>query len=278
MRLREVAQSTLYRAIMMDKTVFLADFEKYFAEVLSGETSTLNDVARYCALDGGKRVRPLCVYLGAVAAGGNCPQKQLSALAAGVELVHSYSLVHDDLPAMDNDSMRRGKPSAHVAFGEANAILGGDFLLSLAFEHLANGASEFGAQFARAAHEIALAALDMAHGQAVELNSDLSAKDKYLEMCAKKTGALILGALRAGAIVAGADDLTLEQVSAYGRAIGLIFQISDDLLDGDGIVALVGEEEARLELELRLLQAVNAVRNSDPQLIEFAQKLANRRK
>lgn len=237
----------------------------------------MSDVARYAALDGGKRVRPTCVYLGALAAGGECEEEQLLALAAGVEMTHCYSLIHDDLPCMDNAKLRRGKPCAHIAYGEANAVLGGDILLSYAFRHLAEKSAEFGVRFASAAAEIANAAVDMAHGQAIELRG-IGTKDEYLEMCRKKTGALILGALRAGAIAAGATERTLEKISAYGEALGLIFQISDDLLDGDGIVLLAGESEARLELELQLLKAVGAAGALDRALMDLAIKMAHRSK
>lgn len=261
----------------MDKKAFLADFEKYFANTLDGNESVLNKIALYCAADGGKRVRPVCVYLGALAAGGECDEKQLLSLAAGIELVHSYSLVHDDLPAMDNASERRGKPSAHVAFGEANAILGGDFLLSLAFEELTKHSEMYGERFASAAAQIAGAAIDMAHGQALEL-AGIQTKEDYIAMCSKKTGALIKGALMAGSIAAGADGPTLDKISAYGKAVGLEFQISDDLLDSDGIVKLIGEEEARLELQLHLLQAIKAAENFDIELAEFATAIAKRKK
>ena len=262
---------------MVDKTLFLQHFEDYFARLLSGENSPLDDVARYCALDGGKRVRPVCVYLGALAAGGDCEEEQLLALASGVELVHSYSLVHDDLPSMDNGLTRRGKPSAHVAFGEANAVLGGDILLSFAFEHLAKCGAKFGTRFSSAAAELASAAVQMAHGQAIEL-AGIRTRDEYLAMCSKKTGALILGALRAGAIAAVADEHTLEKITAYGRAVGIVFQLADDLIDGDGFVAFAGRQETELELELKLLQAVQSASSFDPALADFAVKMARRSK
>ncbi len=260
---------------MVDKGAFLAHFEKYLADLLSDDKSVLSEVARYCALDGGKRVRPVCVYLGALAAGGNCGEKELLALAAGVELVHCYSLVHDDLPCMDDGAIRRGKPSAHIAFGETNAVLGGDALLSYAFDHLAKKSAEFGAGFALAAAQISSAAVDMAHGQALELAGIKDARE-YLDMCAKKTGALILGALRAGAIAAGAEKNALENIDEYGKAVGLCFQLSDDLIDGDGAVPLIGEETVRAKLENQRLRAEFAARDFDPSLTAFVNTIANR--
>ncbi len=262
---------------MIDKAEFLSKFEKYLAALLDGDTSRLDEVARYCALDGGKRIRPVCVYLGALAAGGNCEEEQLLALAAGIELVHCYSLVHDDLPAMDNAATRRGKPSAHVAFGEANAILAGDLLLSLSFDHLAGGCARFGEKFCLAAKEISSAAADMAHGQATEL-AGIDGETAYLAMCEKKTGALILGALRAGAILAGASDKALGLVTDYGKALGLLFQISDDILDGDGIVALSGRERADALMASCLDRATAVAAMLQGPLVSFAQTVANRAK
>ena len=262
---------------MVDKTAFLAHFEKYLSGLLVGDSSPLSEIARYCALDGGKRVRPTCVYLGALASGKECEEDALLALAAGVELIHNYSLVHDDLPAMDNDSVRRGKPSAHVAFGEANAILAGDEMLSVALAHLISGAAKNGKQFADAALEIANAAVDMTHGQAIEL-AGLSGRDELLHMYSLKTGALILGALRAGAIAADADPATLAKVTAYGRAVGLCFQLSDDLIDGDGAVKILGEDSTRDLLDRALSDALNYAATLPKPLSDFALKMARRTK
>ncbi len=265
------------RTFMVDKTSFLAHFEKYLAELLDGDRSPLSAIARYSALDGGKRIRPACVYLGALASGNECDEEALLALAAGVELVHSYSLVHDDLPSMDNDAVRRGKPSTHVAFGEANAILAGDEMLSVALAHLIRATARYGKPFAEAAYELGAAAVDMTHGQAIEI-AGCSTRDELFYMYSLKTGALILGALRAGAIAAEADSDTLVKVTNYGRAVGLCFQLSDDLIDGDGAVKLLGKECARSELDRALSDALAYAENLPKDLSDFAMTLARRSK
>lgn len=260
---------------MSDKTAFLQHFENYLEELLKPDISPLDAVIRYCVLGGGKRIRPTCVYLGALASGGDCDEEQLLRLAAGIELIHNYSLVHDDLPAMDNDDLRRGKPTAHVVFGEANAILAGDAMFCLAFEHLIRGVQIFGVGFARAATEISSACEMMTHGQAIEL-SGCSQKRELFDMYALKTGALILGGLRAGAIAAGATQETLAKITRYGKAVGLCFQLSDDLLDGDGAVAMLGEEVTRKELDLALADALFAAEGLNPELTDFANSMARR--
>ena len=138
------------------ETEFLPLFEEKLAAVLDGARtrSALDEPMRYACMGGGKRVRPVCVALGALAAGGDPLSERTAELAVAIELVHSYSLVHDDLPAMDNDDMRRGKPTVHKAFGEATAILTGDALLTLAARVCTEGAANYGAAFA-AAHACA---------------------------------------------------------------------------------------------------------------------------
>ncbi len=259
----------------INETEFLASFEASLAKLLAGDRSKLDEIARYCAI-GGKRVRPVCVYLGATAAGGNCEVEPVLALAMSIELVHSYSLVHDDLPVMDNDMFRRGKPSAHAAFGEANAILGGDLLLTLAADALADGCAKFGRSFALAAKEITNAALSMAHGQALEL-AGCHGMDETLAMYSKKTGALISGAFRAGAICAEADETTLSNITEFAKKAGLAFQLCDDLLDGEGVVPVIGREETRLLLTRATSEACEIASALDERLSAFALALRDRK-
>lgn len=196
----------------------------------------LHRAMRYAVLGGGKRLRPLLVYA-AGAAFGAAPGK-LDAAAAAVEIIHAYSLVHDDLPAMDDDSLRRGRPTCHVAFGEAMAILAGDALQALAFEVLANDATlDVGA----ATRLDMLRTLGIAcgsHGMAGGQAFDLAAVGRKLtateleRMHVHKTGTLIRASVRLGALASGrADARTLDTLETYGHCIGLAFQIRDDLLD-----------------------------------------------
>ena len=203
---------------------------------------------RYAVLGGGKRLRPLLVYAsGAVF--GAAPEK-LDAVAAAVELIHAYSLVHDDLPAMDDDALRRGRPTCHIVFGEAMAILAGDALQALAFQVLANDRA-LGVD--AATHLDMLRTLSLAcgsHGMAGGQAFDLAAVGKMLDpselerMHVYKTGALIRASVRLGALAAGCadtDKVTLAALETYGHSIGLAFQIRDDLLDIEAGTAQLGK-------------------------------------
>jgi farnesyl diphosphate synthase len=206
----------------------------------------LHRAMRYAVLAGGKYVRPLLVYATGKAFG--VAPDRLDGAACAVELIHAYSLVHDDLPAMDNDALRRGKPSCHVAFGEAVAILTGDALQALAFHILATDPA-LGitpARRLRMIDALALAgsSLGMAGGQAIDLaavgrNLDLS--DLEL-MHARKTGALIRASVQLGALAAdGLPEETHTALGHYARCIGLTFQIRDDVLDAEGDTATLGK-------------------------------------
>jgi farnesyl diphosphate synthase len=201
---------------------------------------------RYATLAGGKYVRPLLVYATGQAFG--VAPERLDGAACAVELIHAYSLVHDDLPAMDNDPLRRGKPSCHIAFGEAPAILTGDALQALAFHILAadpvSGINP--GQRLRMIDTLALAggSLGMAGGQAIDLAAVGHAlgREALEDMHARKTGALIRASVLMGALAAG--DLpaaTLAALGAYARCIGLTFQIRDDVLDAEGDTATLGK-------------------------------------
>ncbi len=196
----------------------------------------------YACLEGGKRVRPLLVYATGTALGASAAV--LDAPAAAVELVHAYSLVHDDLPAMDDDALRRCKPTVHVAFDEATAILAGDALLTLAFELLAATEVE-PATALRMIRTLAQAAgmQGMAAGQSI----DLMAVGRTLSiealrtMHGAKTGALIRAAVALGAGAAAADTATVAALDAYADALGLAFQIRDDILDVEGESGIIGK-------------------------------------
>ena len=195
----------------------------------------LGDAMRYAVLDGGKRLRPLLVLAASEAVGGNKAAALRAACAT--ELIHAYSLVHDDLPCMDNDVLRRGKPTVHVKFGEADALLAGDALQALAFELLTPEDASFApAVQARLCRLLARAAGSegMAGGQAIDLASVGVAldEDSLRRMHRLKTGALLQGSVEMGAACAEhVPPAALAGLRDYGAALGLAFQIVDDILD-----------------------------------------------
>jgi farnesyl diphosphate synthase len=193
----------------------------------------LGDAMRYAVLDGGKRLRPLLVLATAEAVGG-APEAAMRA-ACAVELIHAYSLVHDDMPCMDNDMLRRGKPTVHVQFGEAQALLAGDALQALAFELLTPEAG-IDPAVANALCRLlgrAAGAHGMAGGQAVDLASvGLVLDQPALErMHHLKTGALLQASVLMGAICGTPDALAVSQLQRFGASLGLAFQVVDDILD-----------------------------------------------
>ena len=194
----------------------------------------LSDAMRYAVLDGGKRLRPLLVLAACEAVRGN-PEAALRA-ACAVELIHAYSLVHDDMPCMDNDVLRRGKPTVHVKFGEAGALLAGDALQALAFELLApEGDAVPAAIQARLCRLLARAAghEGMAGGQAIDLASVGLALDESAlrRMHRMKTGALLQGSVMMGVACGEAPAPAQDALRSYGAALGLAFQVVDDILD-----------------------------------------------
>ncbi|MGE0383732.1 MAG: (2E,6E)-farnesyl diphosphate synthase [Gammaproteobacteria bacterium] len=214
----------------------------------AAEPRRLHEAMRYSVLGGGKRVRPLLVYLAGTCAGA--ASEALDAPAVAVELIHAYSLIHDDLPAMDDDDLRRGKPTCHRAFDEATAILAGDALQAHAFDVLARDPAiavpdaqrlEMIATLARAS-----GSAGMAGGQAIDLGAvgralDLAALEN---MHVHKTGALIRASVRLGVLAAPAPRARLlEDLDRYAHAIGLAFQVQDDILDVEGTTETLGKPQ-----------------------------------
>ena len=204
----------------------------------------LHAAMRHAVLLGGKRMRPLLVYAsGALFA---ADERALDSAAAAIELIHAYSLVHDDLPAMDDDARRRGQPTVHVAFDEATAILAGDALQSLAFEVLAASRVNDGARVALL-RTLALAAgaKGMCGGQALDLaatgNGAAMTVEALEHLHGMKTGVLIRAATRMGGLCGGADGPSLKALDRYASALGLAFQVRDDLLDVEGDSATLGK-------------------------------------
>jgi geranylgeranyl diphosphate synthase type II len=210
--------------------------------------SHLHEAMRYACLNGGKRVRPALVYMTGEALG--IPLDKLDGPACALELIHVYSLVHDDLPAMDDDDLRRGKPTTHIAFDEATAILVGDALQSLAFYILAHDPTmiEDHEQRLRMVEELAMASgsRGMAGGQAM----DLAAAGKQLtlaeleDMHIHKTGALIRAGVRLGAMSAvQAEAEVIDSLDHFAKCMGLAFQIQDDILDVEGNTETLGKTQ-----------------------------------
>jgi geranylgeranyl pyrophosphate synthase len=227
----------------------IAAWRERFEEVLlrhlpseQREPGSLHRAMRYATLTGGKRFRPVLVY--ATGQAVHLQLEQLDPIAAAIEFIHAYSLVHDDLPAMDNDDLRRGQPTCHRAFDEATAILAGDALQALAFEVLAGTLPACGDSLA-VIHEIAHAcgSTGMAGGQALDLDAVGRPLGKAgLEtMHRLKTGALIRASVTAPCLLAGLDAKSRDHLAAYGECVGLAFQVCDDILDVTGNSSVTGK-------------------------------------
>ncbi|HUL29263.1 MAG TPA: farnesyl diphosphate synthase [Thermodesulfobacteriota bacterium] len=212
-------------------------------------TSSLHNAMRHSLFAGGKRIRPILSIASFEAAGGK--GERILPFACALEMIHTYSLIHDDLPALDNDDYRRGKPTCHKVFGEAVALLAGDGLLTEAFRLMANrvGKGHFPSDDAVALdliNEVGQAAgvLGMVGGQVVDVESEGKTVDlptvQYIHT--RKTGAMILVSVRVGARLAGAQEPLLRFLTRYGESLGLAFQIADDILNVEGKSALMGKK------------------------------------
>ena len=221
-----------------------------------GGAPRLIEAMRYCFFSGGKRIRPLLVFAAAEtirSATGAATRKTVdspeASVAVAVESIHTYSLIHDDLPAMDDDDLRRGKPTCHKAFDEATAILAGDALLNLGFQILIEGIETFGAPLVRAARVIgdATGIGGMVTGQMLDLDSTKQAitPQKVRRIHENKTGALLHACVVSGGHVGEADDSAIEALSKFGRSIGLAFQIVDDLLDLEQTTEQIGKRTGK---------------------------------
>lgn len=213
--------------------------EKY-AQLTLAAQSTVSEAARYSLFAGGKRVRGSLVLAFCDMCGGDMAASE--SFVAAVEMVHAYSLIHDDLPCMDDDDMRRGKPACHIKFGEANALLAGDALLTAAFAAIANGPGDDTLQ-AKALKILSegAGARGMIYGQELDLHFETikASYEELLQVHNNKTGALITAAALMGAL--GVEDDKLDAVRTYGQNIGLVFQIVDDILDVTADSATLGK-------------------------------------
>lgn len=229
-------------------TQWVAPNDEVNASVVVDLAPVLSQAMRYAVLDGGKRLRPLLVLAAAEAVGSTTEKSSEASLraACAVELIHAYSLVHDDMPCMDNDILRRGKPTVHVKFGEAQALLAGDALQALAFELLTPSPESVDAAVqASLCRILALSAgcHGMAGGQAIDLASvgKLLAIDELHTMHRLKTGALLQASVMMGAACGHASEAALTGLQQYGAAIGLAFQVVDDVLDVTADTATLGK-------------------------------------
>ena len=278
--------------------------EKCFPEP-EGPASDVISAMRYSLFAGGKRLRPILCMAGAEAVGGFATR--VLSLACALELIHTYSLIHDDLPAMDDDDLRRGHPTNHKVFGEAIALLAGDGLLTEAFRLMAGPELREYVSPDRLINVIDLISRaagyrGMVGGQVVDIQSE----GKGVDLClvefihSHKTGALITASVASGAVLAGGDEAQIEALTSYGQNIGLAFQISDDILDIEGdsitlgkkvgadeekgkstfpaVVGLERSKEIQAELIEAAIESINGFdRKSDP-LRQIAQYIIERKK
>ncbi len=251
----------------------------YLIDIFNDTSSSerIDKAMKYSLMAGGKRVRPILCIAAAESIDGK--SKDVLRAACALEMIHTYSLIHDDLPAMDNDDLRRGKPTCHIAFDEATAILAGDALLTLAFQILSsiqftkikNALNWFGVM-----NEIALAAghKGMIQGQMKDIFSEgsLLTLDELQDMHFLKTGALIEASVSSGAILGGGSPKQIEKLKIYARKIGLAFQVTDDILNIEGEPAVLGKAVGTDKaLKKNTYPSIIGIKKSK----EFAKKLIN---
>ena len=233
------------KSYMKEKRELIDSYlESYFS--IPSEPFVLHEAMRYSLFAGGKRIRPILALASYEACGGN--PKDIVPYATALELIHTYSLIHDDLPSMDNDDLRRGKPTNHKVFGEAMAILAGDALLTEAFLMLSNNPHSSSLKLSdliKIIREVSLASgvHGMVGGQALDIFSESIEPDKdtlnFIHL--HKTAALITASVRMGAILANIKEKKLKALTEYGTGIGLAFQIIDDILDIEGNAEELGK-------------------------------------
>lgn len=229
-----------FKDILKVKIGYIEELLNEYMPKAEGYQKNIMEAMNYSLKAGGKRLRPILTLESCKAVGGN--EEDAIPFAMAIEMIHTYSLIHDDLPALDNDDLRRGKPTNHKVFGDAMATLAGDALLNYAFEVMLS--SSIGKndpnKYLKAINEIAKHAgiYGMIGGQVVDVESQNNTieKEKLEFIHMNKTAAMIVGCMRAGAIIGNASDDELERITKYGRNIGLSFQIVDDILD------IVGDE------------------------------------
>jgi geranylgeranyl diphosphate synthase type II len=246
--------------------------KRYLAKQCGAAPGIWN-VMRYGLFPGGKRIRPILTLAAGEIFGGE--RKELLPFACAVEMIHAYSLIHDDLPALDDDDLRRGIPTAHKVFGEGMALLAGDGLLTEAFRLISGPATRSldPGLVLELIHELGSAAgvTGLVGGQAIDIEAEANRFDPATveSMHRQKTGALILAALKVGARAGGAKPAELRRISDYGEAVGLAFQIADDLLDAS---VARGDESARKEANKATYPSVAGVLHAKERLGELTRQ------
>ena len=262
----------------MNISAFLADrttiTERALDRLVPSETTlpvAIHKAMRYSLFAGGKRIRPALCFAASEAIGGHCPG--IENVAATLEMIHTYSLIHDDLPALDNDDLRRGRPTNHKVFGEAMAILAGDSLLTLAFEVLGKlGNAQLVVELATASGTVG----GMIGGQVEDIQGEgQPATAELLDRIHRaKTGALLRASVRMGAIYAGAAGPQLEALSSYGEHVGLAFQIVDDILDveqsSEALGKTAGKDAAQQKITFPAVYGLEPSRQMAARELELA--------
>lgn len=234
-----------FKKELKERSIYIEDKIESYLPKEEGYQKTIFEAMNYSLRAGGKRLRPILLMEAYKLCQGQ--GEDFVPYSVAMEMIHTYSLIHDDLPALDNDDLRRGKPTNHIVFGEAMAILAGDALLNTAYETMLNATFKHPRPelSLRAAYEISRGAgiYGMIGGQVVDVESEDKKinKDKLDYIHMNKTAAMIVGSVRAGAILAGVDEDRLESLTKYAENIGLAFQIVDDILDIEGDEKLLGK-------------------------------------
>lgn len=235
-----------FKQSLKQRASYVEDILKQYMPKEEGYQKTIMESMNYSLSAGGKRLRPILTLEACKLVGGN--ESDAIPFAVAIEMIHTYSLIHDDLPALDNDDLRRGRKTNHIVYGEDIAILAGDALLNYAFEIMLSTSieKENPKKYLRAINEIAKAAgiYGMIGGQVVDVQSENMqiSKEKLDYIHNNKTAAIIIGCMRAGAIIGDADDNQLENITKYSKNIGLSFQIVDDILDIIGDESKLGKK------------------------------------
>ncbi len=251
------------QAYIAERSGLIDDWLDAFVPPAAEPPTELHAAMRHLLFPGGKRLRPMLAMAAAEAVGS--PPDVALPVAAAVELIHTYSLVHDDLPCMDDDAVRRGQPTVHVAFDEATAVLAGDALQALAFEAALASCPDHPQRAQRAAADLARAAgsRGIVGGQVDDIALEGAATGPSIEVLesihARKSAALIAAAIACGARVAGASDDLVARLARFGRDVGIAFQITDDRLDGDGVAGIRSDADAAARAEALLAGALALV-------------------
>lgn len=235
-----------FKTVLKERAIYIEELLNKYMPKEEGYQKTIMESMNYSLRAGGKRLRPILTLEACKIVGGN--EEDAIAFAVAIEMIHTYSLIHDDLPALDNDDLRRGRKTNHIVYGEDMAILAGDALLNYAFEVMLSSSlgKKNPEKYLRAINEIAKSSgiYGMIGGQVVDVQSEDEQipKEKLDYIHNNKTAAIIIGCMRAGAIIGDANEEQIDEITKYAKNIGLSFQIVDDILDIVGDEAKLGKK------------------------------------